>query len=421
MTHLLRLAAGLVAAGVAFALLYPTPPPADPLRQALDEVAAADRHFRLAEEARTLDLFSRADALRFEETPERYTLLRGDAAYAIDEAANRFTLLAAAERDRLRGSGWDVRASAVVGSTPRDGGTTYRLDPPAEVDLDAAGKFVALRRYAAGKLVATLTLLGNAPPAADDKFALKNTLSEDGRVGKVTDVQGLASIKPVGATRFTPLRSNTLVLPGDYLQVDARGANAVTVRLLPEATLIVGPGSVVEVLKPTRLRLLQGEVEVTPTKGTPIDLRGPGDTTLTLNERGFYRLTGDKVARVPADPVWLKSLKGASVNESLGSLVAQVNGQAVSLSVGVHKVNVEVRDQIARTTIEETFVNHTDAQLEGVFHFPLPQDASIAGFAMWIVSKISRARCFSTTSASTFSLPIHIANPAMLASCGSGK
>ena len=42
-------------------------------------------------------------------------------------------------------------------------------------------------------------------------------------------------------------------------------------------------------------------------------------------------------------------------------------------------------------------------------------------FSRRIVSKISRARCFSTTSASTFSSPTHMAKPAMLASCGSGK
>ena len=67
MTHLLRLAAGLVAAGVAFALVNPSRPP-DPVRRALDELALADRHFRLAEETGTRDLFNRAADLRFEET-----------------------------------------------------------------------------------------------------------------------------------------------------------------------------------------------------------------------------------------------------------------------------------------------------------------------------------------------------------------
>jgi hypothetical protein len=71
--------------------------------------------------------------------------------------------------------------------------------------------------------------------------------------------------------------------------------------------------------------------------------------------------------------------------------VAKVDGRNVPLTVGTHKVSVEVRDQIARTTIEETFVNHTGGQLEGQFHFPLPQDASIAGFAMWIGDQMIEA------------------------------
>ncbi len=61
------------------------------------------------------------------------------------------------------------------------------------------------------------------------------------------------------------------------------------------------------------------------------------------------------------------------------------------LTVGYHKVKVEIRDQIARTTIEESFVNHTKTTLEGVFHFPLPQDASISGFGMWINGELVEA------------------------------
>ena len=68
----------------------------------------------------------------------------------------------------------------------------------------------------------------------------------------------------------------------------------------------------------------------------------------------------------------------------MGSLVAKVDGRDVPLTVGYHHVSVEIRDQIARTTIEQSFVNHTKSRTEGVFYFPLPQEASIAGFGMWI-------------------------------------
>src|SRR5262249_3876086 len=39
----------------------------------------------------------------------------------------------------------------------------------------------------------------------------------------------------------------------------------------------------------------------------------------------------------------------------------------------------------------ESFVNHTKDVLEGVFHFPLPADASISGFGMWVGDKLVEA------------------------------
>src|SRR4029079_7076031 len=56
-----------------------------------------------------------------------------------------------------------------------------------------------------------------------------------------------------------------------------------------------------------------------------------------------------------------------------------------------HMVHVDIRDQIARTTIEESFVNQTNGRLEGQFLFPLPQDASISGFGMWIGDQLVEA------------------------------
>ncbi len=71
--------------------------------------------------------------------------------------------------------------------------------------------------------------------------------------------------------------------------------------------------------------------------------------------------------------------------------MTNIDGRNVPLTVGYHKVTVDIRDQIARTTIEESFVNHTNVQLEGTFFFPLPQDASIAGFGMWIGDRLVEA------------------------------
>ena len=113
-----------------------------------------------------------------------------------------------------------------------------------------------------------------------------------------------------------------------------------------------------------------------------VDGRGHGRSTASRSE---------KLVRVEKEPLWLQGFEGKTANESIGSLVAKVDGRNVPLTVGYHKVTVDIRDQIARTVIEESFVNHTDGRLEGVFHFPLPQDASISGFGMWIGDELVEA------------------------------
>src|SRR5207244_11732893 len=105
----------------------------------------------------------------------------------------------------------------------------------------------------------------------------------------------------------------------------------------------------------------------------------------------YYPDRNPKLRLLGKEPLWLKGFKGATANESIGSLVAKVDGRSEPLSVGYHKVTVDIRDQIARTTIEESFVNHTNVTLEGVFQFPLPQDASIAEFGMWIGNELVMA------------------------------
>ena len=132
-------------------------------------------------------------------------------------------------------------------------------------------------------------------------------------------------------------------------------------------------------------------------KENKLTVRGPDGATTAVEGTKVFRVQRDKAKKqdvlvaLAKEPKWLLGFKGATGNESLGSLVAKVDGRNVPLTVGYHKVTVDIRDQIARTTIEESFVNHTDAVLEGVFYFPLPQDASISGFGMWIGDELVEA------------------------------
>ncbi|NQT36787.1 MAG: hypothetical protein HQ581_04820, partial [Planctomycetes bacterium] len=221
-------------------------------------------------------------------------------------------------------------------------------------------------------------------PVDETLFVVGDTLTEDGRIGKVVEAQGVVAVRPVNARRWTPLAESLLLMPGDWVRTDARGANALALRLVKQTGVILGPHSLVELAGPKRIRLLDGMLEIAATADAPVTLLGPNEQMVSVADRGIYRLKERKLVRVENDPPWLVGFKEAATGESVGSLVAEVDGQNVPLTVGYHNVSVEIRDQIARTVIEESFVNHTGVQTEGTFYFPLPSDASIAGFGMWI-------------------------------------
>ncbi len=53
------------------------------------------------------------------------------------------------------------------------------------------------------------------------------------------------------------------------------------------------------------------------------------------------------------------------------------------LTVKSIHVSVEIIDQIAKTTIDEVFLNHHPRDIEGTFIFPLPEDVAISEFVMY--------------------------------------
>ena len=58
--------------------------------------------------------------------------------------------------------------------------------------------------------------------------------------------------------------------------------------------------------------------------------------------------------------------------------------EMAALAVKYHHVEVEIEDQVAVTKIDQLFINELDRELEGTYIFPLPEEASISDFAMYI-------------------------------------
>ncbi|RPI77803.1 MAG: hypothetical protein EHM42_13530, partial [Planctomycetaceae bacterium] len=233
-------------------------------------------------------------------------------------------------------------------------------------------------------------VLANAPVNAQ-KFEVHEKLADDGRLGQIADVQGLVSLKPAGQSRWTPIFGKLVVRPGDQVRSVLRGANAALVKLESGAEVTIGPGGLVEFTKPGELRLFTGELATSVADGQSLTLIGPDESKSKLKGEQYCRGEDRKLLFLNKEPRWLAGFKGSVVRESMGMLEANIDSRNVALTVGYHRVRVDIRDQIARTEIEESFVNHTDQRLEGVFTFPLPADASISGFGMWIGNELVEA------------------------------
>ncbi|HEY7424476.1 MAG TPA: VIT domain-containing protein [Gemmataceae bacterium] len=392
------------------------------LARVLDNTARASNiHCQLVRDGETFEVWAEASGRLRRDNPDgTYQIAADGRLWRIDEKANRATSGQSPYHRDAAGSPLDLfallelpvepdRASLsdaqAVARIERDGVEclVYRLEVqavegPIEIEALVNRRTKLLHSLQAKKQgegevkpSARLDVLAYNQAIPKEKFVVRDTLTEDGRVGKVADVQGVVGIKPVMHTRWTPLHAHLLLKPGDWLRTDLRGANAADVRLVKRTRLVLGPGTLLEIVKPDQVRLLEGELEITVPADAKLELLGPGKQSVAVKGTMHYRLDREILVAVREEPRWLKAFKGKTSDESIGSLIARVDGRNVPLTVGQHKVTVDVRDQIARTEIEESFVNHTDGVLEGVFHFPLPPGASVSGFGMWIGDKLVEA------------------------------
>ena len=169
--------------------------------------------------------------------------------------------------------------------------------------------------------VSKMTVLDAHPPVDEELSAVASTWTEDGRIGKVLDRQGLVTVKPRMHRRWTPVKPHLVLKPGDWVRTDLRGANAVLIRLAPQNRVTLGPGCLVELESPGRIRVLSGELQVVADPASPIQLIGPKDQVITVDGTAMFRLDEEKLVRLPQDPLWLRGFEGATADESIGSLV----------------------------------------------------------------------------------------------------
>ncbi len=223
--------------------------------------------------------------------------------------------------------------------------------------------------------------------------------------------------------------------PGSTLENP--GKRPLTFTLADGSTAILREGAALRVTSARRLELLRGEalLDVVPgatpftigsaageveVHGTKFLLReqagelltgvlrgevrlhnDAGETTLLAGEAGTLSL-GTGPARRPSERLshelqWARDALQDPAEELTavrrGNLVARFPTWPTEwpLPVRVMDVDIYIEDGVARTTIDQTFFNHTDFQLEGVYSFPLPADAAIARLAMYVDGKLMEA------------------------------
>jgi Ca-activated chloride channel family protein len=54
------------------------------------------------------------------------------------------------------------------------------------------------------------------------------------------------------------------------------------------------------------------------------------------------------------------------------------------LTIKYHRVTVTIENQVATTHVDQVFVNEGRHEVEGTYIFPLPEEAAISSFAMWV-------------------------------------
>ena len=57
------------------------------------------------------------------------------------------------------------------------------------------------------------------------------------------------------------------------------------------------------------------------------------------------------------------------------------------LVIRYHRVTVTIQDQVATTHVDQVFYNPNDWSVEGTYFFPIPTDAAVSGFVLWVDGK----------------------------------
>ena len=141
----------------------------------------------------------------------------------------------------------------------------------------------------------------------------------------------------------------------------------------------------------TKATVIRGKVKVESSGGS--ELIGAGEEGVLKSGSVPQRRPAPRLTYVSA---WARTLLSEQPSSKSttparrGTLLARAPGWGKEWPLPIRKLNVDVHieDNVARTTIDQTFFNHVNRQLEGRFTFPLPSGAAISRLAMYVDGRL---------------------------------
>jgi len=91
----------------------------------------------------------------------------------------------------------------------------------------------------------------------------------------------------------------------------------------------------------------------------------------------LFLLLAILVVLVPASPTWADGIIIPKPPPHLPQVWPE-------LTIKYHRVQVAITDQVATTRVDQVFLNEADFPVEGTYIFPLPEEAAISRFDMWV-------------------------------------
>jgi len=94
--------------------------------------------------------------------------------------------------------------------------------------------------------------------------------------------------------------------------------------------------------------------------------------------------TGSALTAMIAACIFILILAIFGKSVQAAGLLKPVNGNQSTISITSHDVRVVINNGYARTEVDQVFLNSGESDLEAIYSFPLPREASLSELSLWI-------------------------------------